>query len=46
MPSQRVLFMAWLEPMLETEGQAFVRAVDKWHVKLAADALPTPFVPD
>jgi hypothetical protein len=46
MRSQSVLFMAWLELMLETEGQTFIRAVHKRYVNLAADALPTPFVPD
>jgi hypothetical protein len=43
MPSQSILFMAWLELMLKTEGQTFVREVQKRHVNLVAGAL---FVPD
>jgi hypothetical protein len=45
-PSQTVLFMAWLELMLETEGHTFIRALQKRHVSVVAKALPSPFEPD
>jgi hypothetical protein len=34
-PSQSVLFMAWLELMLETEGQTFIWAVQKWQMRMS-----------
>jgi hypothetical protein len=34
-PSQSILFMAWLELMLETEGQTFVWAVQKWQMRMS-----------
>ena len=34
-PSQSILFMAWLELMLETEGHTFVWAIQKWQMKMS-----------
>ena len=42
-PSQSILFMAWLELMLETEGQTFVWAVQKWQMRMSR-AATTPVI--